>query len=261
MRIKKNKKSHQLIADKCFRISLGYMPKIAYALSKPFFGDMFAGGVIETEADFIIGNRSFRADVAIITNWAVLLIEAHRYKKGESILGYSHRRICIARLSSKCKRLSPRAIYSLIFTDTADATGNEPCLTIGSETDYGPDWPAMVTKIVNVTKTQKTQAQQDICNDLLATDLRKMRTPSIINAFKETLEMREGDVIKNMLERYEKAIVRKHKKQWLEEGRAQTYSQILKSGKMSLSELAGALNKSKEDILRSINAHEPAMAR
>ena len=79
-----------------------------------------------------------------------------------------------------------------------------------------------------------------------------------------------------MLERYEKAIVRKYKKQWLEEGfkqgfkegfklgykiglresRGEIYSTILESGEIPLSLLSEAVGKSEDEILSDVSFYK-----
>ena len=83
----------------------------------------------------------------------------------------AHRRMCLCCLSAHSTKSKQEKICTIQFTDQ-HATGGRPFLDFGDDTHYGYIWPDMQLKIVDASLPQLTQAQNDICNDILATDLR-----------------------------------------------------------------------------------------
>ena len=234
----------QLIKDHWFRLCVPIAPTILYDLVEPYYGPMWRGGQTFNQPEFAYGGKRIQCDAAIRSSFGTLCIEMHRYQSKEEMIATAHRRMCLCRLSVQSKKSKPEKIYTIQFTDR-HVTGGLPFLDLGGGTQYGFSWPDMRLKLVDVTLPQLTTAQNDICNDILATDLRYMRNQNIINAFKEAFK-ESRDPMKELYNRYERRMI--------EKGRAEAYSQLIDAGKNTLSDVSEVTGRSEESLQSAIDA-------
>ena len=200
------KRKYRLIDDFFFRFVIQYDLSIVKEIIEAFLGEGWQEGKVISQAEYVLADKRIVTDASIEKEGEIANLEMQLYEPKPNLVRYFHDRQLVVYAVIKDRERGIRSLFTLVFTDKDEFTKGKPMLMYGAKTDHGPNWPDKIMYVINVTKKQSTEKQNDICNDLSVTDLHQMRNKAIINAMKTAARNMEGDVFMNASINYEEEL-------------------------------------------------------
>lgn len=185
-RAKKKYEPCRLIDDECFNQVVSHDISSIKDICTPFLQeDDWQKAKPAHQKEYSISKKyTCKPDGTLMLMSKLTLLEMQNYRSLRMNIKYFRKHMSIAYLGAPPDGVPLEEINTLVFTCNKRISQGKPYQVFETNGYFGNSWPRLKITIIDVTLPQATEARQIICNDLMATSLQELRTPSIINAYK-----------------------------------------------------------------------------